>query len=221
MVTGWRAGVLDVDLEVVLQVRAHPGQVDNASMPERRSTSAGPMPDSCSSCGELIAPPHRIDLAGADPARSARCAGSARRWPGCREDARRSTSARVLHRQVGPGHHRPQVGPRRRQPPAVVDVAVERRETLLAEAVHVVGQRVAGLDGRLEERPEQRVAGRAALQHQRAGMARGAGRPARRPGSSPSAGSRAGSAPSPSPPCRGRRPSAGSPAGCRAGRSSR
>ena len=64
--------------------------------------------------------------------------------------------------------HRVQVGAGRGQPAAAVDVAVELREPLLPVAVDVVGQRVAGLLHGLEERAEQRVVGRAALQHQRA-----------------------------------------------------
>ncbi len=71
------------------------------------------------------------------------------------------------HGQVGPVHDRVQVGPGRGQPPAAVHVAVEPGEALLAVAVDVVGERVAGLLHGLEERAEQRVGRRAALQHQR------------------------------------------------------
>jgi hypothetical protein len=71
-----------------------------------------------------------------------------------------------------------------REPPAPVHVAVEGGEALLLVAVDVVGERVTGLLGRPEERPEERVGGRAALEHQRA--ARRATRP-RRPCRSPSA----------------------------------
>ena len=53
-----------------------------------------------------------------------------------------------------------QVGLRRRQPAAAVDVAVERREALLAIAVDVLGQVVAGLlAGREERRNSGFVAG--------------------------------------------------------------
>ena len=72
--------------------------------------------------------------------------------------------------QVRTAHHGVEVRTGRRQSPAVADVAVERREPLLAESVHVLGQRVAGLLDRLEERPEQRAAGGAALQDERAGV---------------------------------------------------
>ena len=60
-----------------------------------------------------------------------------------------------------------QVGARGAQAPAAVDVAVERREALLAVAVDVVGQRPARLLRGLEQRVEQRAARRAALEHER------------------------------------------------------
>ena len=63
--------------------------------------------------------------------------------------------------------HRVQVGAGGGQPAAAVEVAVEAREPLLPVAVHVVGQRVAGLLDGLEEGPEQRVLGRASLQDER------------------------------------------------------
>ena len=72
------------------------------------------------------------------------------------------------HGQVGAAHDRVQVRAGRGQPPAVVHVAVERREALLPVAVDVVGEVVAGLLGRLEEGLEQRARRRPALQDQRA-----------------------------------------------------
>ncbi len=79
----------------------------------------------------------------------------------------RVASARVSTLQVGPVHDRVQVGARRGEPTAVVHVAVEAREPFLAVAVDVVGQVVAGLLGRLEERAEQRVGRRTAFEDQR------------------------------------------------------
>ena len=65
--------------------------------------------------------------------------------------------------------HRVQVGPRRGEPPAAVDVAVEPREALLAVAVDVVGQRVAGLAARpAKNAPKSGLVGGAALEDQRA-----------------------------------------------------
>ena len=53
-------GVLDVDLEVVLEVAADPGQVGDDRDAEPLEVGRVPMPESSSSCGELIAPPHRM-----------------------------------------------------------------------------------------------------------------------------------------------------------------
>ena len=60
-----------------------------------------------------------------------------------------------------------QVGLCRRQPATAMDVAVERPEALLAIAVDVRGELVAGLLARGEERPEQRVGGRSPLEDER------------------------------------------------------
>ena len=73
--------------------------------------------------------------------------------------------------QVLPATDRLQVRLRGRQPPAVVDVPIERREALLAVAVDVVGQVIARLLAGGEERLEQRVRGRTAFQDQRPVMA--------------------------------------------------
>ena len=51
--------------------------------------------------------------------------------------------------------------------PAVVDVAVKRRESLLAVPVHIVGQRIPGFLDRLEKRLEQRACRRTPLEDQR------------------------------------------------------
>jgi hypothetical protein len=72
--------------------------------------------------------------------------------------------------QVLPAELRPQVGAGGGEPLALVDVAVERGEALLAVAVDVVGQRVAGFLCGGEEGLEQRIGGGTALQHQRAGV---------------------------------------------------
>ena len=73
-----------------------------------------------------------------------------------------------LQLEVRALQHRMQVGARRAQPPPAADVAVEGREALLAVAVDVARERVAGLLGGLEERLEERVRGGAALELQRA-----------------------------------------------------
>ena len=71
-----------------------------------------------------------------------------------------------LHSQVGAAHGRVQVGTRRAQATAAVDVAVERPEALLAVAVDVIREPVAGLLGGLEEGAEQGAGGRSALEHE-------------------------------------------------------
>ena len=60
-----------------------------------------------------------------------------------------------------------QVGAGGREPPAVADVAVELRETLLPVTVYVIGAGITGLLGRGEERLEQRVGRRPALERKR------------------------------------------------------
>ncbi len=77
------------------------------------------------------------------------------------------TKARVRTSRLPATHDRVQVGPGRGEPPALVHVAVEGREALLAVAVHVLRQRVAGLLDGLEERAEQWVRRRAPLEDER------------------------------------------------------
>ena len=69
-------------------------------------------------------------------------------------------------REVRSLHHRVQVGAGSTEPTAAVHVAVEPREALLAVAVHVGGARVTGLLRGGEERLDQRVVGRTALEHE-------------------------------------------------------
>ena len=88
-----RAGDLEIEFQVVLQVLADAGQIVHHRMPVRRSSSAGPMPESFRSCGELIGPARRITSRRAAPAPRPRTrpAGSARptaRRPS-NDDARR------------------------------------------------------------------------------------------------------------------------------------
>ncbi len=64
-----------------------------------------------------------------------------------------------------------EVGTGGAEPAAAVHVAVERREPLLPVAVDVVGERVARLLHRLEERPEQRGVRRPPLEDERAAAA--------------------------------------------------
>ena len=135
-------------------------------MPSDRRWSASPTPDSCSNCGELKAPPHRIT----SPA-STLCVRPRREYS--TPMARVPSNSDAVHErpcldgQVVARHRRVQVRARRAEPPAAVDVAVELGEALLAVAVDVAGERVAGLLHGLEEGAEQRVLGGAALEHER------------------------------------------------------
>ena len=138
-------------------------------MPNVRSSRALPTPESCSSWGELMAPPQRITslavtLLAAAPAELRVL--HARRPRPVEQDlvdhrARADLEVRAVHDRVQVGHGGAVAT-------AVVDVAVERREALLLVAVDVLRQRVAGLCARLEERLEQRARRRAALEHERA-----------------------------------------------------
>ena len=164
--------VLDVDLEVVLEVRRRrragrrrPG------CRARRGRRHGPTPDSWRSCGVLIAPPARMisppSMRSVPPPWRSMSTATARR------PSKTTPVTNVRVRTVR--FFRPrtglEVGLRGRQPPAVVDVPVERREALLAIAVDVLGQVVAGLLAGREEGLEQRVRGRTALQDERPVMA--------------------------------------------------
>ena len=153
--------------------------------PARSRATAGartpPTPDSCSSCGELIAPPHRMTSPAST--RSMRRAPRVYSTPVARVPSNRTRCSERARDdvEVGPVHHRVQVGAGGAQPAAAVDVAVELGEALLLVAVDVVGERVAGLLGRLEERVEQRV-GRPGHARAPAARRRRGTRP-RRPGS--------------------------------------
>ncbi len=69
--------------------------------------------------------------------------------------------------QVGPAHHRVQIGPGGAEAAAPMDVAVEAGKTLLLETVDVLGEGISGLRGRLEEGAEQGVGGGSPFNHQR------------------------------------------------------
>ena len=160
------ARVLDIDLQVVLQVLAHPRQVghhvDAEPGQQRRAAHPGQLQqlrrvDGPAAQDHLAAPrfPRGTAMAIPHPGRPLTVKEDL-----CYEGA-------ACRGQVAPPHGWTQIRPCRRQPPAPVDVPVEGRETLLPVPVHVTGQRVPGfLHGR-EECLEQRAAGRPALQDQR------------------------------------------------------
>ena len=179
-------GVLDVDLEVVLEVLADSAQLVDGCDPDRAQVVGR------ADAGELHQL-RRVDRAAAEDdlaaaglvrAPAARVLDADR--PAALEDDARGQRHR-LDLQVGPVEHRVQVGARGRQPAAVVHVAVEHREALLLVAVDVIGQRVARLLHGLEEGVEERPARRPALEHERPVVAAPGVVGARPPGSSPCA----------------------------------
>src|SRR4029079_11985043 len=73
--------------------------------------------------------------------------------------------------EVAPASDGMEIGSRRADPPSPPDIPIERREPLLAVAVHVGGRVVAGLLGGLEPGHEQRARRWAALQAERTAVA--------------------------------------------------
>src|SRR5581483_6793491 len=159
--------VLDVDLEVILEVLADAGQVVDRANADRLEL---PRVADARELQEL----RRVDRAAAEedlpgpdggtpPAMDHLDADGA---AGLEEDARHERPAAQL--EVLASTDRAEIGARRIEPPAAVDRPVEGGEALLAEAVHVVRQLVAGLLDGLEERAEERARRRAALEDDRA-----------------------------------------------------
>ena len=160
--------VLDVDLEVVLEVGADAGQVGHDRDAERaRGRRRGRRPTAGAAAGVLIAPPARMisppSMRSVPPPCRSMSTATARRP----SNTTPVTNVRVRTVRFFRPTDRLQVGLRGRQPPAVVDVPIERREALLAIAVDVVGQVVARLLAGGEEGREQRVRRRTTLQDER------------------------------------------------------
>src|SRR5207248_1154009 len=104
------------------------------------------------------------DLAGADE--TAARDVDADRPRALEDDPGHETAA--LDVEIRPARHGVQIGARRAQTAAAADRAVEGREPLLPNAVHVVRQRVPGLLNGLEERLDERIRRRPPLQDERA-----------------------------------------------------
>ena len=125
-----------------------------------------PTPESWSNCGELMAPPDKM----ISPARTRRAGPRPRvnSTPTARFPAKRIfvTKARDTTLRLA----RPSTGCRNAragaESSATVDVAVEGREAFLAEAIHVVGQRISRLLHRGEERGAQRARRGRALEYE-------------------------------------------------------
>ena len=146
--------MLDVDLEVVLEVLADPGQVLDDVDAERPQLIGGADARQLQELRRVDRPAAEHDLAGLSPPRPSPRAreldtdGAVAVEPDAGDERER------LDLEVGPGHHR-MICAGRRQAPAVVNVAVEGGEPLLPVAVDVGGQRVAGLLHGGEEGVEQ------------------------------------------------------------------
>ncbi len=159
---GLRAQVLDVHLEVVLEVLADTGQIGDDRHAERLELARG------ADAGELEQL-RRVDRAAAED----HLAGTDRLAADHDADGARPLEDDALdervaaHLEVRPRHRRMEVRARRAQAAAAVDRPVELREALLPVAVHVVGERIARLLHRVEERVEERRRRRSALEHER------------------------------------------------------
>ena len=165
------AAVLDLGHHVVLQVLADAGQVRDHRDAERGElggvADAGELQQLRGveraagqhdpACLDLDPPPGPVLVADARDALAV-------------EQQLRGEAARA-DLQVGPPLGRVQEGARHRQPPAAVDRALPGGEALRLRAVDVRGEREARLLRGLEERLEQRVGDRAALEQLRAVVA--------------------------------------------------
>ena len=139
-------------------------------MPSPRSSPGSPTPGQLQQLRRVDRPAAQDDLAGVHPPdRPAPVRVLDADRTGAVERHLRHQGARA-DVEVRPRHHGVQVRAGRRQPPPAVDVAVELGEALLAVPVDVVGERVARLLHRLEERAEQRVRRGAALEDERAAV---------------------------------------------------
>ena len=163
--------MLHVDLEMVLEVLAHAGQVADHIDAQGTQLARRAHTRELQELRRVDRPTAEDDLIGLGrpgaPAR-ARVFDSDR--PRTVEQHPRGQRER-LHGEVGAVHHGVQVSPRGGQAPAVVHVAIEGGKALLPVAVDVRGQRMAGLLHGGEERVEQRAPSGTALEHERAVVA--------------------------------------------------
>ena len=136
-------------------------------MPCRLSSAAGPMPDSMSSCGELMEPPASTTsrlarTSVAAPSRPDQDAGGA---PTVEQDP---FGQRLRpDGQVSALAGRVQIGPGGAPADAALDRLVHPPEPLLAEAVDIFGGHVAGFAARVDEGLVERVVHRAVARMQR------------------------------------------------------
>src|SRR5690606_6104395 len=162
------AGVLHVDLEVVLEVLTDTGQILHDRDAERLQVTRVAHAVELEQLRRVDRPTAEDDLTTVDVLRLATAESSDRYADGLLAVEQHLVDVRqALHREVGPVLDRVQVRPRGRPAPTVLDVAVERRETFLLVTVDIAGERVTGLLRGLQERAEQRVLHGTAFQPQR------------------------------------------------------
>ena len=162
-----RARVLHVDLEVVLEVLAHAGQVPDHGNAQRLELGGVAHTGELQQLRRVDRAAAEDDLAGHDPPHSPPTAPVLDAASALAVEEDFGGEGARADGQVRPCHGRVQVGLRRAPASTAVDVPVEACEALLTSAVHVVGEREPGLLHRFEERAEQRVRRRATLQEER------------------------------------------------------
>ena len=156
-----------------------PGSSTAAVMPCSARCAAGPMPESISSCGLLIAPPAEQHLAPrVDRVLAAAVAEGQAGGPAARQLDPRGQGVGE-HGEVGAVHRRLEVGVVRRAAHAAALGDLVEPEALLLGAVEVVGALVARGHGALDEGVRQVVGPAAVLDAERAvGAVEGPGEPA-------------------------------------------
>ena len=159
--------MLDVDLDVILQVLADSRKVLHRVEAERFQLVSVADSGKLQERGRQEGSGSEDHFAGAHLTKRPEAAAvlDPDRTPSLEENARHRRQR--LHVQVRPVHHRVEVGPRWREPPPTVNVAVERGEALLAVPVDVVGQVLTGLLHRFEKRDKQRTRCRSAFENER------------------------------------------------------
>ena len=173
---GFLAGVLDVDLEVILHVFADAGEVRHDLDTEPFQVLAVTDPRQLQQLGRVEGAATGDDFLGHDrlrrgalhaEAESALAVLDADRFVALEEDL--VGLGPSLERQIAPLlEHGVQVGTGSRQAPGAVHVLVESSKALLLEAIDVVGPAVAGFLTGLQPGVEQWCRRRAAFHRERA-----------------------------------------------------
>ena len=160
------AGVLDVDLQMILHILAHAGQVLDHGNVQRLQVGGRAHAGQLQQLGRVDRAAAADHPPGADRLRAPApaCDFHAHRACAVEENARdQHLGAQV---EIGTVHDRVQIRTRRAQPSPAMHVAVEGGKAFLTIAVDVVGERVARFLHGGEECVEKRTGRGAAFQHQ-------------------------------------------------------